>query len=54
MRSVFSVIASVVVLTVCSAMGQSMFASIVAVVHDKTQAVIPGATVKSRRLNSPT
>ncbi|HXY06468.1 MAG TPA: TonB-dependent receptor [Terriglobales bacterium] len=46
MRSVLSVIASVVVLTVCSAKGQSTFGSIVGVVNDKTQAVIPGATVK--------
>jgi Carboxypeptidase regulatory-like domain len=50
MRSLFSVIAIVVVLTACSAMGQSTFGSIVGVVHDKTQAVVPGATVKIRSL----
>jgi hypothetical protein len=46
MRSMFSVAAMVVVLTVCSATGQSTFGSIVGVVHDKTEAVVPGATVK--------
>jgi len=51
MRSVFCAIASVVVLTVCSAMGQSTFGSIVGVVNDKTQAVIPGATVKIESLD---
>jgi hypothetical protein len=50
MRSTFSVIAIVVVLTVCPAMGQSTFGSIVGVVHDTTQAVVPGASVKIRRL----
>ena len=50
MRSLFSVLAIVVVLTVCSAMGQSTFGSIVGVVHDTTQAVVPGASVKIRRL----
>ena len=50
MRSVLSAIASVVVLTVGSAMGQSTLGSIVGVVHDKTQAVIPGATVKIKNL----
>jgi Carboxypeptidase regulatory-like domain len=50
MRSMFSVVATVVILTVCSAMGQSTFGSIVGVVHDKTQAVVPGATVKVQSL----
>ncbi|MGO9087739.1 MAG: carboxypeptidase regulatory-like domain-containing protein [Terriglobales bacterium] len=50
MRSTFSVVATVIVLTVCSAVGQSTFGSIVGVVHDKTQAVIPGATVKITNL----
>ncbi|MGA8501955.1 MAG: TonB-dependent receptor [Candidatus Sulfotelmatobacter sp.] len=50
MRSTFSVIAIVVVLTVCSAMGQSTFGSIVGVVHDTTQAVVPGASIKIQRL----
>src|SRR5260370_27099406 len=50
MRSMFSVLAIVVVLTVCSAMGQSTFGGIVGVVQDKTQAVVPGATVTIRRL----
>jgi hypothetical protein len=50
MRSTFSVVAIVVVLTVCSAVGQSTFGSIVGVVHDKTQAVVPGATVKIQSL----
>jgi Carboxypeptidase regulatory-like domain len=50
MRSTFSVVAIVVILTVCSAMGQSTFGSIVGVVHDKTQAVVPGANVKIQSL----
>ena len=45
MRSTFSVVVIVVVLTVCSAIGQSTFGSIVGVVHDTTQAVVPGASV---------
>jgi Carboxypeptidase regulatory-like domain len=50
MRSMFSVLAIVVALTVCSAMGQSTFGSVIGVVQDKTQAVVPGATVTIRRL----
>jgi len=38
------------VLTVCAAVGQSTFGSIVGMVHDKTQAVVPDATVKLRSL----
>ncbi|MFY9910700.1 MAG: TonB-dependent receptor, partial [Candidatus Sulfotelmatobacter sp.] len=50
MRSTFSAVAIVVLLTVCSAVGQSTFGSIVGVVHDTTQAVVPGASIKIRRL----
>ncbi|HXW90785.1 MAG TPA: carboxypeptidase regulatory-like domain-containing protein [Terriglobales bacterium] len=50
MRSIFSVVAMVALLTVGSAMGQSTFGSIVGVVHDRTQAVLPGATVKIQSL----
>jgi len=50
MRSMFSVVVSVVVLTVCSAVGQSTFGSIVGIVHDKTDAVVPGATVQIKDL----
>jgi hypothetical protein len=50
MRSMLSLAAIVGVLTVCSAIGQSTFGSIVGVVHDKTQAVIPGANVKVQSL----
>jgi hypothetical protein len=50
MRSVLSVFTIVVVLTVCSAIGQSTFGSVVGVVHDKTQAVVLGATVKIQSL----
>ena len=39
-----------VVLMVCSAVGQSTFGSIVGVVQDKTQAVVPGASVQIRSL----
>jgi len=38
-------------LTASTAMGQSTFGSIVGVVHDKTQAVIPGASVRLQSLN---
>jgi Carboxypeptidase regulatory-like domain len=50
MRRVFAGVAIAVVFTVCSAAGQSTFGSIVGVVHDATQAVVPGAFVKIRRL----
>jgi carboxypeptidase family protein len=39
-----------VVLMVCSAVGQSTFGTIVGVVQDKTQAVVPGASVQIRSL----
>jgi hypothetical protein len=39
-----------VVLMVCSAVGQSTFGSILGVVQDKTQAVVPGASVQIRSL----
>src|SRR5580658_9037990 len=47
----FAGTAIVVVLMVCSAVGQSTFGSIVGVVHDKTQAVVPGASVRLQNLN---
>jgi hypothetical protein len=46
----FPVVALVAFLTVCSAMGQSTFGSIVGVVHDTTQAVVPDASIKIQRL----
>jgi hypothetical protein len=49
MGRVFAGVAIAVVVTVCSAAGQSTFGSIVGVVHDATQAVVPGASVKIRR-----
>jgi hypothetical protein len=50
MRGKFAGTAIVIVLMVCSAVGQSTFGSIVGVVHDKTQAVVPGASVQIRSL----
>src|ERR1700684_1773277 len=50
MRGKFAGTAIAIVLLVCSAVGQSTFGSIVGVVHDKTQAVVPGATVQIRSL----
>jgi len=50
MRGKFAGAAIAVVLMVCSAVGQSTFGSIVGVVHDTTQAVVSGATVKIRSL----
>lgn len=50
MRFLFSVLATAVVLMVCSAVGQSTFGSIIGVVHDKTDAVVPGATVEIKDL----
>ena len=50
MRGKFAGAAIAVLLMVCSAVGQSTFASIVGVVHDTTQAVVPGASVKIRSL----
>jgi hypothetical protein len=50
MRSVFSVVAILMALTVSSAIGQSTFGSIVGAVHDKTGAVLPGATVNIKNL----
>src|ERR1700677_1947189 len=50
MRGKFAGVAIAVVLMVCSAVGQSTFGSIVGVVHDKTQAVVPRASVQIRSL----
>ena len=50
MRGKFAGIAIAIVLTVCSAVGQSTFGSIVGAVQDKTQAVVPGASVQIRSL----
>src|SRR6202050_3311958 len=50
MRGKFAGAATAVLLMVCSAVGQSTCGSIVGVVHDTTQAVVPGASVKIRRL----
>ena len=46
----FAGIAIALMLTACAAVGQSTFGSIVGVVHDKTQAVVPGASVQIRSL----
>ena len=46
----FAGIAIALVLTACSAVGQSTFGSIVGVVHDKTDAVVPGAKVQIKDL----
>ena len=50
MRGKFAGTAIAIVFMVCSAAGQSTFGGIVGVVHDKTQAVVPGASVQVRRL----
>jgi hypothetical protein len=50
MRRKFAGVAIAVVFAVGSAVGQSTFGSIVGVVHDATQAVVPGASVKIRSL----
>src|SRR3984893_3683321 len=50
MSGKFAGTAIAVVLMVCSAVGQSTFGSIVGVVQDKTQAVVPGASVQIRNL----
>ena len=50
MRGKFAGTAIVVVLMVCPAVGQSTFGSIVGVVHDKTQAIVPDAAVQVRNL----
>src|SRR5580700_1594966 len=50
MRGKFAGIAIAIVLLVCSAVGQSTFGSIVGVVHDKTDAVVPGAKVQIKDL----
>jgi len=50
MRGKFAGAAIAVLLMVCSAVGQSTFGSIVGVVHDKTDAVLPGATVQIKDL----
>ena len=46
----FAVVAICVLVGLGSAVGQSTFGSIVGVVHDKTDAVVPGATVQIRDL----
>jgi hypothetical protein len=46
----FAVVAICVLVTLGSAVAQSTFGSIVGVVHDKTDAVIPGATVQLKDL----
>src|ERR1700691_5940565 len=51
MRRICAGVAIAIVLTVCSAVAQSTFGSIVGVVHDKTDAVVPGASVQIRDLN---
>src|ERR1700683_668260 len=51
MRGKFAGAATAVLLMVCSAVGQSTFGSIVGVVHDTTQAVVPGASVKIKSLD---
>ena len=50
MRRKFSVATMFFVFTACPALGQSTFGSIVGIVHDKTQAVVPGALVQLRNL----
>jgi Carboxypeptidase regulatory-like domain len=50
MRGKFAGTAIAVALIVCSAVGQSTFGTIVGVVHDKTQAVVPRASVQVRSL----
>ncbi|HXX76721.1 MAG TPA: carboxypeptidase-like regulatory domain-containing protein [Nitrospiraceae bacterium] len=50
MHRMFAGVAIAIVFTVCSAVAQSTFGSIVGVVHDKTQAVVPGASVQIRDL----
>jgi uncharacterized surface anchored protein len=50
MRRKFAGVAIAVVFAVGSAVGQSTLGSIVGVVHDATQAVVPGASVKIRSL----
>ncbi len=49
MRSVVWVSVAVLI-AACSAYGQSTFGTIVGVVHDKTQAVVPGASVQLKDL----
>jgi Carboxypeptidase regulatory-like domain len=51
MRGKFAGTAIAIVLMVCSAAGQSTFGTIVGVVHDKTQAVVPGASVQIRSVD---
>lgn len=47
----FACVALGIVFTVSSAVGQSTFGSIVGVVHDTTQAVVPGASVQLKDLD---
>ena len=51
MGRLYAVAALAVIFSVCPAVGQSTFGSIVGVVHDSTQAVVPGATVTIRNLD---
>src|ERR1700678_692486 len=50
MRRICAGVAIAIVLSVCSAVAQSTFGSIVGVVHDKTDAVVTGAAVQLRDL----
>jgi hypothetical protein len=51
MRTKFAIALIALMLAACTAAGQSTFGSIVGVVHDKTQAVVPGASVRLQSLN---
>ena len=51
MHTKFPITLITLMLTACTALGQSTFGSIVGVVQDKTQAVVPGASVKLQSLN---
>ena len=51
MRTKFASALIALMLAACTAAGQSTFGSIVGVVHDKTQAVVPGASVRLQSLN---
>ena len=50
MRRMFAGAAMAILFTVFVAVGQSTFSSMVGIVHDKTQAVVPGASVQIRDL----
>jgi hypothetical protein len=51
MRMKFASALIAVMLTACTAAGQSTFGSVVGAVHDKTEAVVPGASVKLQSLD---